>query len=267
MYIFVFSTRSLRKETKFKRRMSAKKPAAAKPAKIKEGVDDIVLQWFKDNNRPATTQGVVDALGSRIAKPACQKSLDALVEQTNLLVKEVKKAKYYYLDQAKFLASSTEDPNANKPDETLAVAVVVEGSEALSEEAAQLEELRTTFITLSKEEQSATINLTRLQSRRTRNDSQEMISRLEGELLAAQQRLASLSSTTEVAIDWPLLKQQYTSFRSLWRQRRQICEHIIDAVSGDGPRDDIIEESGVTIDSAVQVSFEDSAVNTKKRGR
>lgn len=267
MYIFVFSTRSLRKETKLKRRMSAKKPAAAKPAKIKEGVDDIVLQWFKDNNRPATTQGVVDALGSRIAKPACQKSLDALVEQTNLLVKEVKKAKYYYLDQAKFLASSTEDPNANKPDETLAVAVVVEGSEALSEEAAQLEELRTTFITLSKEEQSATINLTRLQSRRTRNDGQEMISRLEGELLAAQQRLASLSSTTEVAIDWPLLKQQYTSFRSLWRQRRQICEHIIDAVSGDGPRDDIIEESGVTIDSAVQVSFEDSAVNTKKRGR
>jgi hypothetical protein len=242
---------------------TAKKPAGTKPAKIKEGVDDIVLLWFKDNNRPATTQGVVDALGSRIAKPACQKALDNLVEQSSLLVKEVKKAKYYYLDQSKL--GSTVDDSVSKQDDTLTG--TIDGDSAMSEEAAQMQALRATFVQLSKEQQVAASNLARLQSRRTRQDAQGVIAHLQEELLAAQKRLTSLSSTTEVAIDWPLLKQQYTHFRSLWRQRKQICEQIIDAVSGDGPRDVVVDESGITIDSAVGVSYEDSAVNTKKRGR
>lgn len=241
---------------------TAKKPAAAKPAKIKEGVDEILLQWFKDNNRPATTQGIVDALGSRIAKPACQKSLDGLVEQGCLLVKEVKKAKYYYLDQKKLGLGADETTKSEASAEPSVGIDVIEPTE----EMVQLESLRATFVQLSKDAQAATAKLSQLRARRTRDDALAMTSKLREDLAVAQQRLTTLSSTTDVSIDWPLLQQQNTAFRGLWRRRKQICDQIVDAVSGDGPRDTVVDESGITLD-AVGASYEDSAVNTKKRAR
>lgn len=247
-------------------RMSgAKKPAAPKTAKLKEGVEDIVLQWFKDCNRPATTQGVVDALGSRIAKGTCQKALDGLTEQKSLLVKEVKKAKYYYLDQEKLLAAEAEQSknpsDSSQPNKG--------DAEPPSEEMIRMQELRSEFVQRSKNQQKCAETLAQLHARRTRSDAKNMMDELLATLEAAQKRLAVLSASAGdgTNANWSLIKETYSSRRSVWRERKQMCDQIIDAVAGDGPRDEVVENSGVVLDSDVGVSFEGSAVNLRKRGR
>ena len=69
--------------------------------KIRDGVEDLVLRWFQDENRPATTQGVVDAA---VASPSqLPEGAGRTGRVQSLLVKEIKKAKFYYLDQTTYL--------------------------------------------------------------------------------------------------------------------------------------------------------------------
>lgn len=232
--------------------MSTAQNKKAKPTKLREGVDEIVLQWFKNNNRPATTQGIVDALGSRVTKATCQKSLDSLVEQHSLLVKEIKKAKYYYLDQSKILEERSEQ-EVNEE-------VTPSQSERLSDLRSTLHKSAQRLAVLEEEKRRA-------ETSRLRVDGANQLQCSREKLKTQRERLFALSSGAEANVDWTSLTEQYTLLRSLWRDRRQACQEIMDALLDCISLEDLLQASGVVTDKELGVAFESTAVNFKKRPR
>lgn len=213
--------------------VSAKK-VVTRP-KVKEGVDEIVLQWFKELNRPVTAQGIVDALGSKVSKPNCQKALDTLVEQNNLLVKEIKKAKYYYLDQSKIA------------DHTASAAI----------EAPDFAEDRARLLSLHKNLTEINNAVARIASCRTPDQSAALLKQAELELISAERQLDSLKANTGSFAskdDWDAAQVAYTNSRSTWRQRRELCQAIIDSVAGDTSMAELIEAAGLQVSPSIDPS-------------
>lgn len=192
-----------------------------KIAKIRDGVEDLVLRWFQDENRPATTQGVVDALGSRVTKANCQKALDALVESESLLVKEIKKAKFYYLDQTTYWdringklgaiapqgaslegggERSSADAAAGAEEEDSAAAEAKDGegeldapeNDAKESSVRSIDELRAQYLLLSENIQRQQFAFGALMQRRTPEEAAALITLAQRTVEATRSRLAEL---------------------------------------------------------------------------
>lgn len=81
----------------------------------KTTVRGLVHDWFERQNRPATAQSLTDALGSCASKTVVQKALEELHQSGILLVKDLKKVRFYFLrPHATDVTTTQNDDTPNK---------------------------------------------------------------------------------------------------------------------------------------------------------
>jgi len=222
-----------------------KKPSGSsrpKAAKIRDGVEDLILTWFKMFNKPATVQSMTDALQSKVSKALVEKTLELLVESKQVLVKEFKKIRVFYLDQTQLQLDDT----ANSEAEVKAQLV----SEA---------------DTLEKRCGSLSATLAALQQLPTPEEASAMERLLRANIAKVQGELKSISAGSGRTTNGPTMKEaakQYHTMREEWRTRKAMTFAILDALSQHGgTRAELIAEFGLTTDDAVHVSWSASAVD------
>jgi hypothetical protein len=238
------------------------KKVAPKQAKIKDGVEEIILSWFRSNNKPATTQSLVDALGSKVSKAAAQKALDALIEHHDIVFRDFKKVRLYFLDQAAMVV-----PNGAS---TAAQDGAVGSTSAWSSEDTALEEtltlLRADVATAEAEVEAKGKQWAAMQLERNLAEARAMYHYLETEIREADARLSLVESGAAIATPEEMRAaiSRYHRFRNHWRDRRTLAERVIDAVIGDSGEAQMLDDIGVVTDSSANVSLAKTSVDIPK---
>ncbi|RNF03710.1 26S proteasome regulatory subunit, ATPase 3, interacting protein [Trypanosoma rangeli] len=221
--------------------------ARKKASKSSDGNDaeTAVLRWFECEGEPATVQSLTDALGSKFGKALVQSVLEQCVSEQRLQAKDIKKARFYFL-----LPPGAAE---NHGGDCLVDPARLELVQQLQQQTRSLSELTAGLNTLLQQASA---------SERAAN-----IALLSTECATLTQRLETVKRETikrrDVADDEDilLLIRRYKRARELWRERKRMTEHIIDAILGDScDSKELADQFGLISDQEAGVSLADTAI-------
>lgn len=249
--------------------VNKKYPAISK-LKDTQAVETLVMEWFERENKPVTPQSLTDALGSRVAKSIVQKVLEDLHTKGKLCVKELKKARYFYLtiDCIPSSTGTVGDPAALE--------------ESVAQEAARLADSPDTTAISAKSALADAIELTMRHIQGAQRTLQQLRQRPTAEAREAHyEELRTEASTWEEKVHTASkcaradgepesagrilavqhLGRAYQRSRLLWKERRGYAQRLMDAAFGDSCSEaDLVDRFGIITDAAAGVSFVASAV-------
>lgn len=85
-----------------------------KSQKDKLDAEFSIMAWFRQENKPATAQSLVDALQSKFSKPVVQKALEQLSEQGKVDFKDFKKVRLFFSKAHKVSTSPCDTSKASE---------------------------------------------------------------------------------------------------------------------------------------------------------
>ncbi|PWU85194.1 26S proteasome regulatory subunit, ATPase 3, interacting protein [Trypanosoma cruzi] len=221
--------------------------ALKKAVKNSDGKDaeTAILQWFECEGEPATVQSLTDALGSKFGKLLVQSVLEQCVSAKKLQAKDIKKARLYFLN----LAEAVEKHGGVCPVDPARIELMQ-----------QIQQQTKLISDLSKE-------LNTLLQKPSSLQRASNIALLSTECAALKQRVENVKREinqghdVKKVEDFSLLIRRYNRARELWRERKHMAEHVIDAILGDScDSKDLAEHFGLISDQEANVSLNETAI-------
>ncbi|ORC83407.1 26S proteasome regulatory subunit, ATPase 3, interacting protein [Trypanosoma theileri] len=203
-----------------------------------------ILRWFECEGEPATVQSLTDALGSKFGKTLVQSILEQYVSEEKLQVKDIKKARFYYLIPTETI-NHGEDANTTGSVKVDLIQQVKVQTKSLSQLDNELNALLQKSSSVKRASIITTLSAECATLKERLNDMQQMANN------------QSCKNDEDVS----LLTLRYNRARKLWLERKRMTERVIDAVLGEScdPKD-LADIFGVTTDQQVNVSFSDTAI-------
>jgi 26S proteasome regulatory subunit (ATPase 3-interacting protein) len=249
-------------------------PAGAKPAKaakVRDGVEDLALNWLKQNNKPVTTQSMADALQSKVSKPVVQKALDTLCEQGLIVSKDLKKVKVFYLDQTQLKQQNAQQSAVVAVDVDSSVAQTAgdaDASDASAETILNREDLVKSILFIEPQLRQVSEDLAKSRREMTLQDLNTRVDLAKEKLSALQLRLdsamnssatarhAASNSSSGDALNMRAAVSRYYTARNLWRQRKTMANSILDRLVGERVWSEVVQDFGLTLDEDCGVSLD-----------
>ncbi|KAH9588931.1 Homologous-pairing protein 2 [Trypanosoma melophagium] len=222
--------------------MASKKGGNKKPDS--KDAETAILRWFECEGEPATVQSLTDALGSKFGKTLVQSILEQCVSEGKLQIKDIKKARFYYLIPT--------EANNNGEDAGTTESAKVDLIQQIKVQTKSLSQLNNELNTLLQKSSS--------------DKRAAVINTLSAECVTLKKRLDDVQQVTnkrsrENDEDVSLLTRRYNKARKLWIERKRMTERVIDAVLGEScDPNDLADLFGVTTDQQANVSFSDTAI-------
>ncbi|KAH7826905.1 putative Homologous-pairing protein 2 [Monocercomonoides exilis] len=224
--------------------MPAKRePKKSSKSAAKDEAESLILDFINKQNRPFSVQNVVDGLKGKIKKTATQKALDALVEKSQVTLKEFGKSKIYFADQSQFEVPSKEE--------------IAQMDETINQTQDELRELESTA-------KSMTAENAHLASELTNEQISEEITRLtqdNKELGAKLNRLKEGGIHVDPEYKEKVSKA-YGTMISEWKARRRVGTDALGVISeatGKSEKD-LADDIGIETDEAVGTTLKNTEV-------
>jgi hypothetical protein len=232
--------KSTAKKSDDKKTTTTKKAAPKKKdntIKSEKEAREVVHKFLKASNRPFSVQNLIDSLHGQVKKVMCQKNLDKLVADEKVSIKENKKAKIYYINQADMPVLSKEE---------------------LQELDTQIKELTADRNELKSEVASLTSEKARYEKAMTNEQLTEAIEQLEDDIAKRQARLDNLTGEGAVLAE-PGEKQRafakMNTYIKAWRERKSIFMGMVDRLCEEA----VQEKPSVFIDDVLGLETDDTA--------
>eukprot|EP01035_Chromulina_nebulosa_P016992 gene16992-22489_t len=209
-----------------------------------------ILKYFQQQNRPYSAIQVYDNFHKRIAKSMIERALSSLSGETGsggeLCCKEYGKSKIYYVNQATMPSNYT-----------------VDDIDTIENE---IDELNKTIDDLHQNEKSIKQIQMQLESEPADSEMENVIQLIESRLQAKEQRVKTISEMSFNPNDLVRLVKKHNSYRTIWKNRKEICIDIIDSIvdSSNKKPKDIINEIGLETDEEVSLKIPSALSEPKK---
>eukprot|EP00758_Cryptobia_borreli_P001813 Tbor_TRINITY_DN2553_c1_g1::TRINITY_DN2553_c1_g1_i1::g.427::m.427/K06695/PSMC3IP; 26S proteasome regulatory subunit, ATPase 3, interacting protein len=226
-----------------------------KEKKITQGVDQIILNWFHEYNRPTTIQSLVDSLGSRVSKPVVQRTLEHLLSNGQLQHKDFKKTRLYFPPQKGYsggdvvnLSVMENEPPTNNNDDINNTGggcaddkqpiLGQEKESSIAEDNAvenvPISTLEEKLVALEQESQFLTSQITQLRSLGPVSVMQAEMDAINTRISLIEARLIAVTNLqTNAPVEDPrVLAKEAASLISQWQIRKHLCIDIQEQILG-----------------------------------
>ncbi|XP_031401018.1 homologous-pairing protein 2 homolog [Punica granatum] len=219
-----------------------------------DSVEEIVLNFVNEQNKPLNSQIIADSLQKfNLKKTAVQKALDTLTDNGRISFKEYGKQKIYLARQDQFNILNADELNQMKEENAKLQQQLEEQMKLISEVEGEIKTLQS--------------NLTLEQIRDRGNKLQSEVKQMEEKLKELRGGVTLVRPEDRKAVE-----DTYREKISQWRKRKRMFKDLWDAITENSPKDlkEFKEELGIEYDEDIGVSlqtFSDMLQHGKKRMR
>ena len=227
--------------------------------KVKLDADDAterILSYMKAQNRPFSAKQVFDNLHGEIGQTQVQRSLDELADRGDVVRKENKKQKIYWISQS--LVSNEGDSSEGNGTQMT--------RDEFEKHARELKEQAT-----GKKNEADALERTnkKLNAEPGTEEGKAMVEKLRAEIAEMEKRLEELkgSGTQVKKEDVEKAEKKYNEARVAWKKRRRMCRDIVDLMGESSGKKfaEIAEMAGLETDEAYGITDIDDDETTRFR--